>query len=43
MKKLLTEWQKYLNESVENNDENRDLLVKAIADGLPEDQQPGFI
>ena len=43
MKKLLTEWQKYLNESVENNEENRDLLVKAIADGLPEDQQPGFI
>jgi len=43
MKKLLTEWRKFLKESVENNEENRERLVTFIASGLPEDQQPGFI
>jgi len=43
MKKLLTEWRKFLKESVENSEENRNRLVTFIASGLPEDQQPGFI
>jgi len=43
MKKLLTEWRKFLKESVENSEENRNRLVAFIASGLPEDQQPGFI
>jgi len=43
MKKLLNEWRKYLKESAENNEENRNRLVTFMASGLPEDQQPGFV
>ena len=43
MKKLLTEWRKFLKEADLNNEENRERLVRAIAAGLPEDQQPGFM
>tara|TARA_B100000287_G_C20352389_1_gene670358 strand:+ start:358 stop:579 length:222 start_codon:yes stop_codon:yes gene_type:complete len=43
MKKLLTEWRKYLKEHAEHNEENIERLVAFMASGLPEDQQPGFI
>jgi len=43
MKKLMTEWRKFLKETALNSEENRERLVRAIAAGLPEDQQPGFM
>jgi len=43
MKKLITEWRKFLTEGVSNTPESREYLAKIIAQGLPEDQKPGFL
>jgi|13_taG_2_1085334.scaffolds.fasta_scaffold181590_2 hypothetical protein len=43
MKHLLTEWRKFLTEGVSNTPESREHLAKVIAQGLPEDQKPGFV